>query len=184
MINHILFKNQKNSVLSEENTSTQTLETIANAFHQLFLKSDFFKIGCALVSCLELTNPGYMNRYILKCIIGHNPSKQRPHCSSDPAHRVRLFPLRHVPHRCNYLKSVRFRSDKSSGINKKKFRFFGSQKKNYNSNKSIKSPSSISNSGASKEYHWSMPRLTPQEKYFVGQLLTSPSKEVYMHIKQ
>ena len=37
------------SVISEENTSSQTLEAIANSFHQFFNKQDFFKVGCALV---------------------------------------------------------------------------------------------------------------------------------------
>lgn len=32
--------------------------------------------------------------------------------------------------------------------------------------------------GALKEYNWSLPRLTPQEKYFVSQLITSPPKDV------
>jgi hypothetical protein len=41
------------SVLSEDNTSVQTFEAIANSFHQFFTKQDFFKIGCALVTLLQ-----------------------------------------------------------------------------------------------------------------------------------
>jgi hypothetical protein len=29
-----------------------------------------------------------------------------------------------------------------------------------------------------KEFHWSVPRFSPQEKFFVSQLITSPSKDV------
>ena len=40
------------SVLSEENTGSQTFEAIANTFHQFFTKQEFYKIGCALVYIL------------------------------------------------------------------------------------------------------------------------------------
>ena len=38
--------------------------------------------------------------------------------------------------------------------------------------------------GSAKEFHWSMPRLSPQEKSFVSQLITSPSKEVIQIFSQ
>lgn len=41
------------TILSEENTSSQNLEVLANNFHQFFGKSDFFKLGCALVALLQ-----------------------------------------------------------------------------------------------------------------------------------
>lgn len=40
-------------MISEENTSSQTFEAMANTFHQFFTKPDFFKIGCALVTLLQ-----------------------------------------------------------------------------------------------------------------------------------
>jgi hypothetical protein len=33
--------------------------------------------------------------------------------------------------------------------------------------------------GSLKEFNWSMPRLTPQERLFISQLITSPSKELF-----
>jgi hypothetical protein len=32
--------------------------------------------------------------------------------------------------------------------------------------------------GSVKEFNWSLPRLTPQEKYFVSQIISSPTKDV------
>jgi hypothetical protein len=41
-----------------------------------------------------------------------------------------------------------------------------------------KNPPNSGQNGVTKEYHWSLPRLTPQEKFFVSQIITSPSKDV------
>jgi hypothetical protein len=41
-----------------------------------------------------------------------------------------------------------------------------------------KNPPNSGANGVTKEYHWSLPRLTPQEKFFVSQIITSPSKDV------
>ena len=51
---------KQNSVISEENTSTQTFEALANSFHQFFTKQDYFKIGCSLV--------GHSNSFIKRYI--------------------------------------------------------------------------------------------------------------------
>jgi hypothetical protein len=37
-----------------------------------------------------------------------------------------------------------------------------------------KSPPIVGPNGNVKELHWSLPRLTAQEKFFVSQLITSP----------
>ena len=53
--------------------------------------------------------------------------------------------------------------------------FYSIQKKN--------PPSIVSNqNGSAKEYNWSMPRLTPQEKFFVSQLISSPPKDVTVYL--
>ncbi len=43
-----------------------------------------------------------------------------------------------------------------------------------------KNPPNNSQNGNLKEFNWSIPRLTPQEKYLVSQLITSPSKDVFI----
>lgn len=45
-----------------------------------------------------------------------------------------------------------------------------------------KNPPNSGANGVTKEYHWSLPRLTPQEKFFVSQIITSPSKDVSLSL--
>lgn len=117
-------------------------------------------------------------------LIGNYSPKQRPNGSSDTTNRLCLFPLRHVSNRRDCSKSVRFGLDKSC---REFSRVVILKILNYSllneDDLKLQNPSSISHNGANKEYHWSTPRLSPQEKYFVSQLLTSPSKEVrfYYH---
>ncbi|CAF0905302.1 unnamed protein product [Brachionus calyciflorus] len=123
------------SVLSEDNTNTQTLEAIANSFHQFFAKQEFFKIGCALVALLQ-------NKDLV----------------INPTQRIV----------CVYFLYDMYRSDPIS-LNPFVSVFT-----------SLLSPP-VANAKESnlKEFNWHLPKLTPQEKYFVSQLITSPSKDLF-----
>lgn len=122
------------SVISEENTSTQTLEAIATSFHQFFNKPDFFKIGCALVTLLQNKDLIAHPTQRIVCIYFLYDMYRTDHISSNPFASVFIYLL---------------------------------------------NPPSLTQNGLIKEYNWSMPRLTPQEKFFVSQLITSPTKELF-----
>jgi hypothetical protein len=123
------------SVISEENTSTQTFEALANSFHQFFTKPDFFKIGCALVTILQN-----------KDLLIH--SSQRIVCIYFLYDMYRSDPIASNPFACVFISLVN-------------------------------PPSMITNqNGSVKEFNWSMPRLTPQEKFFITQLISTPPKDV------
>ena len=42
------------SVLSEDATQTQSFEVLATSLHHYFSKHDYFKVGTALVSIIEM----------------------------------------------------------------------------------------------------------------------------------
>lgn len=124
------------SVISEENTSTQTFEALASSFHQFFNKSDFFKIGCALVTLLQ-------NKDLLV----------------HPTQRIVCIHLLYDMYRTDQIASNPFACVFISLVNP---------------------PSPVTNqNGSAKEFNWSMPRLTPQEKFFVSQIISTPPKDLF-----
>ncbi len=127
------------SVISEENTSTQTFEALSNSFHQFFTKPDFFKIGCALVTILQH-----------KDLLLH--SSQRIVCIYFLYDMYRSDPVASNPFASVFVWLVN-------------------------------PPQMITNqNGSPKEFNWSMPRLTPQEKFFITQLISTPPKDVYFFL--
>lgn len=44
----------------------------------------------------------------------------------------------------------------------------------------VNPPTTVTNqNGSAKEFNWSMPRLTPQEKFFVSQIISTPPKDLF-----
>lgn len=92
------------SVLSEENTTSQTLEAIGNSFHQFFNKQEFFKIGCALVALLQNKDLVVHPTQRIVCVYFLYDMYRNDHISLNPFASVFTSLLVRI----NYLKFKKF----------------------------------------------------------------------------
>lgn len=124
------------NILQEENTENQSFETLATTLHHYFGKSDYFRIGCAIVGLLQQNDllPNACQRFAAIFLLYE---------------MYRTEPITANPFASVFVHLLNPPEDTMKGINKK------------------------------LEFINALPKINKAEKYFLSQLISMPSKEIF-----